>query len=47
MYYGTNAIEGKYLTLRAGQGVLPATRVGKGWRTSKRALDLYIKKVAR
>jgi hypothetical protein len=37
----------KYLTLRAGQGELPATRVGKGWRTSRRALDLYNKKVAR
>ncbi len=37
----------KYLTLRAGQGELPATRVGKGWRTSRRALDLYNRKVAR
>jgi len=37
----------KYLALRAGQGELPATRVGKGWRTSERALDLYVEKVAR
>jgi len=37
----------KYLSLRAGQGELPATREGKGWRTSRRAIDLYIQEKGR
>jgi Fic family protein len=37
----------KYLALRCQQGALPAVRTGREWRTSKRALKLYLRLVAR
>jgi Fic family protein len=37
----------KYLSLRAGQGELPAVRIGKGWNSSKRALELYVREIGR
>lgn len=33
--------DAKYLALRASQGLLPALKAGKAWRTSRRALALY------
>ena len=41
------AYSAKYLALRARQGELPALRKKGEWRSSKRALGLYIDKVAR
>lgn len=35
--------DAKYLALRASQGALPALKQGKAWRTSERALQLYIR----
>lgn len=43
----TGPYSAKYLALRAKQGELPATRVKSEWRSSKRALDLYIQAVGR
>lgn len=40
--YGT-----KYLALRCQQGAIPAVKAGGGWRTSKRALELYVDHLAR
>jgi len=37
----------KYLSLRAGQGELPAVRRKREWQTSKRAIRLYIEEVGR
>jgi hypothetical protein len=37
----------KYLSLRAGKGELPAVRIGKGWNSSERALDLYVREIGR
>lgn len=37
----------KYLALRVKQGELPAVRIKSEWRSSERALDLYIKEVGR
>ena len=37
----------KYLSLRAGQGVLPALKIGGDWRTSPRAVRLYSELVGR
>jgi len=37
----------KYLSLRAGQGELPAVRIGKGWNSSKRALELYVRDIGK
>src|SRR2546428_548972 len=37
----------KYLSLRAGQGVLPALKIGGDWRTSPRAHRLYSELVGR
>ena len=36
-----------YLALRCKQGELPALKSGREWRTSKRALELYIEHIAR
>jgi hypothetical protein len=36
-----------YLSLRAGQGKLPAIKVAGDWRTSLRALRLYIETTGR
>ena len=43
----TERYSAKYLSLRAGQGELPAVRGGKRWLTSRRALDLYVTEKAR
>lgn len=37
----------KYLSLRAGQGELPAVRIRNEWNTSKRALDLYVRELGK
>lgn len=37
----------KYLSLRAGQGELPAVRMKNEWNSSKRALDIYVKKIGK
>ncbi len=37
----------KYLSLRCSQGELPALREGREWRTSPRALDLYVSSLGR
>lgn len=37
----------KYLAIRCKQGELPAFRYGGQWRTSERALELYIKNIGR
>lgn len=39
---GQGPYDAKYLGLRASQGVLPALKDGKAWRTSRRALGLYV-----
>jgi len=44
---GESAYSAKYLSLRARQGELPAVRIGKGWNTSRRALEHYVKEVGR
>lgn len=37
----------KYLALRCQQGAIPAVKAGKEWQTSRRAIELYSKYVAR
>jgi Fic family protein len=46
-YQGENGYSSKYLSLRAGQGELPAVRIKNEWLTSKRALQLYVDEVGR
>jgi len=42
-----SAYSAKYLSLRAGQGELPAVRMKNEWNTSKRALDLYARGIGK
>jgi hypothetical protein len=42
---GTHSV--KYLSLRAGQGEIPAVRIANAWYTSKRALELYISELGK
>lgn len=44
---GESVYSAKYLSLRARQGELPAVRIGKEWKTSRRALEHYAKEVGR
>jgi Fic family protein len=44
---GEGGYSAKYLSLRAGQGELPAVRWSNEWHTSRRALDLYVREVGR
>jgi Fic family protein len=37
----------KYLSLRAGQGELPAVRIRNDWHSSRRALELYVRDIGR
>jgi Fic family protein len=37
----------KYLALRCQQGILPAVKMGREWRTSRRVLELYSEHVAK
>jgi Fic family protein len=46
-YQGESGYSSKYLSLRAGQGELPAVRKMNEWLTSRRALDLYGQEVGR
>ncbi len=46
-YEGEGGHSSKYLSLRAGQGELPAVRRANEWLTSKRALELYAQEVGR
>ena len=43
----TGPYSAKYLALRARQGELPAMMIKHGWRTSTRALNLYIMEIGR
>jgi Fic family protein len=46
-YQGEGGHSSKYLSLRAGQGELPAVRRSNEWLTSRRALELYVEEVGR
>ena len=46
-FQGESIHSPKYLSLRAGQGELPALRRSNEWLTSKRALQLYVEEVGR
>ena len=46
-FHGENAYSAKYLSLRAGQGELPALRTANGWNTSRRALELYVSELGK
>ncbi|MGQ0534924.1 MAG: Fic family protein [Methanobacteriota archaeon] len=39
--------DAKYLALRAAQGALPAVKVGREWRTSPRAIEVYVRHLGR
>jgi len=44
---GEGVYSAKYLSLRARQGELPAVKMGKGWNSSKRALEHYIREIGK